>query len=45
MVMGVYILFLGAKLVGCINVGGSSKMIAIAIPPSKKVVSDPNLID
>ncbi len=27
------------------NVGGSSKMLAIATPPSKKVVSNPNLID
>jgi hypothetical protein len=43
--MGMYILFLKAKMVGCIDVGGSSKMLAIATPPSKKVVSKPNVID
>jgi len=31
--------------VGCTNAGGSSKMLMTTTLPSKKVVSNPNLID
>jgi len=31
--------------VGCTNAGGSSKMLVTTTFPSKKVVSNPNLID
>jgi hypothetical protein len=31
--------------VGCTNVGGTSKMLVTTTFPSKRVVSDPNLID
>ncbi len=30
--------------VGCTNASGSSKMLVTTTPPSKKVVSNPNLI-
>ncbi len=43
--VSVHYLSRGKIKVGCIDVVGPSKMLAIATPPSKKVVSDPNLID
>jgi hypothetical protein len=42
---GVHPLSRGKNGVGCIDACGSSKMLSIATPPSKKVVSNPNLID
>ncbi len=41
----VHFLFRGKTRVGCIDVGVSLKMLTTITPLSKKVVSDPNLID